>query len=236
MIFAGILAGGTGSRMGLDIPKQFLKLGERPIIIHTIEKFLITNKFEKVVVAVHPDWITSFEDLLEKYLPSSKNAILVTYGGGDRNSSIQNILTKIEENYDLTAEDIIITHDSVRPFINIRTILDNIEALDKYVAVDTVVPATDTIVVSNDHTSITDIPRRDFMYQGQTPQSFRILKFKTLYESLTEDEKSILTDACKIFIIKGENVGLVQGEYSNIKITTITDLKIAQALLGAKND
>lgn len=236
MIFAGILAGGTGSRMGLDIPKQFLKLGECPIIIHTLEKFLVTHKFEKVVVAIHPEWITFFEDLLEKHLPNSKSNILITHGGIDRNTSIQNIIAKIEENYTLTAEDTIITHDSVRPFVNIRTIIDNIEALDKYVAVDTVVPATDTIVVSDDRVSISDIPRRDFMYQGQTPQSFRILKFKTLYESLTKDEKSILTDACKIFVIKGEKVGLVQGEYSNIKITTVTDLKTAQALLGNQND
>lgn len=231
MIFAGILAGGTGSRMGFDMPKQFLTIGDRPIIIHTLEKFLVVNQFEKVAVAVHPEWISYFEDLIDKYLSVFKENILIAQGGVDRNSSIENLIQKIEEIYPLTEEDSIVTHDSVRPFVNIRTIMDNIEATKNYTAVDTVVSAVDTIVMSQEGQTIAEIPRRDHMYQGQTPQTFKIQTFKKLYGSLTQEEREILTDACKIFVIKGEQVGLVQGEYSNMKITTVTDLKVAKALL-----
>lgn len=236
MIFAGILAGGTGSRMGFDMPKQFLKIGSKPIIIHTIEKFLIMNCFERIVVAIHPEWVSYFNELLDKYLYNFRPSILITEGGTERNSSIQKLIEKIEEFYEISDEDSIVTHDAVRPFVNVRTLLDNVKGLEQYSAIDTVVSAVDTIVVSEDHKVISSIPVRGNMYQGQTPQSFRITKFKKLYSSLDEHERASLTDACKIFVIKGEQVGIVKGEYSNIKITTVTDLKIAQALLEQEND
>ena len=91
--------------------------------------------------------------------------------------------------------------------------------------------ATDTIVQSVSHNIISDIPDRSIMYQGQTPQSFKAKKLKKVYESLTAQEKEILTDACKIFVIKGEEVRLVQGEVSNIKITYPYDLKVAESLI-----
>lgn len=124
-----------------------------------------------------------------------------------------------------------ITHDGVRPFITLRLIDDNIKKIKDYDAVNTVVEATDTIVESVDGETVQSIPNRKNYYQGQTPQTFRIKDFIELYESLNEDEKNILTDACKIFVIKGKNVALARGEYSNIKITTVTDLKIAKGML-----
>ena len=99
-------------------------------------------------------------------------------------------------------------------------------------AVDTVIPAYDTIVTSKNGEEIDSIPVRSEMYQGQTPQSFRAKTLKELYESLTEDEKEILTDACKILVLKGHDVRLVEGEVSNMKITYPYDLKVAEALLG----
>ena len=81
------------------------------------------------------------------------------------------------------------------------------------------------------HEIISDIPDRSMMYQGQTPQSFKARKLKRVYESLTAEEKEILTDACKIFVIKGEEVRLVQGEVYNIKITYPYDLKVAESLI-----
>ena len=133
--------------------------------------------------------------------------------------------------YPITEDDIIVTHDSVRPFLTLKTIKENIALAQQYDAVDTVVEATDTIVESKNNTLITDIPERKYLYQGQTPQSFKCKEFLSLYHSLSNDQKEILTDACKIFVINGKNVALAKGEYSNIKITTITDLKIARAML-----
>ena len=85
MIYAGILAGGTGTRMGIsNMPKQFLDLGNKPIIIHTIEKFLLEPEIEKIVVGVHEDWISHAEDLVEEYISTFKDRIIIVAGGSDR--------------------------------------------------------------------------------------------------------------------------------------------------------
>ncbi len=233
MIFGAILAGGIGSRMKIaDIPKQFLPLGDKPIIIHTLEKFLASPRLDKIYIGVHPNWTSYLNDLILKYINDSSK-ICVVEGGSDRNSTIFNIIEAIEENHGTNDEHIIVTHDAVRPFVTLRIIEENIEAAIKYKACDTVVKATDTIVESLDGVSISDIPPRKYMYQGQTPQSFNISKLKYLYKSLSEGEKESLTDACKIFVQRGEYVHLVEGEVSNIKITTVNDYKIAQAMVGA---
>ena len=232
MIYAGILAGGTGTRMGIsNMPKQFLDLGNKPIIIHTIEKFLLEPEIEKIVVGVHEDWISHAEDLVEEYISTFKDKIIIVSGGADRNTTIENIIKAINDYKELTDEDIVITHDSVRPFITLRIIKDNIRLVKECDAVDTVVEAVDTIVESTNGEYITSIPNRAHYYQGQTPQSFRCKDFLNLYNSLTSEEKQILTDACKIFVIKGKEVALAKGEYSNLKITTVTDLKIAKSML-----
>lgn len=232
MIFAGILAGGKGTRMGVqDMPKQFLMLGNKPIIIHTIEKFLLISQFKKIVVGVHPDWLSYMEDLIEKYLSFAASDILVVEGGGDRNQTIENIITNIKLRYVITDNDVIVTHDSVRPFISLKSIKENIRLIGDYDCVDTVVEATDTIVQSTDHECISDIPERQYFYQGQTPQTFRMKEFMMLYQNLPNSDKTLLTDACKIFVINGKTVALARGDYSNIKITTVTDLKIARGMI-----
>ncbi len=233
MIYAGILAGGTGTRMGIqDMPKQFLPLGNKPIIIHTVEKFLFVPNIDIVYVAVHPDWVSHFNDLLEKYIVTNKEKIRVVSGGGNRNDSILSIIADIKRGSDYSDKDVLITHDAVRPFVSYRMIVDNIEAMTTYDVADTVVMANDTIVESVDGKVISSIPNRTHMYQGQTPQTFKIQAFTDLYDSLSDEVKEILTDACKVFVVNNVDVALVKGEYSNIKITTVTDLKIAQAMLG----
>ena len=223
---------GTGTRMGIsNMPKQFLDLGNKPIIIHTIEKFLLEPEIDKIVVGVHEDWISHAEDLVEEYISTFKDRIIIVAGGSDRNTTIENIIKAIDDYKELTDEDIVITHDSVRPFITLRIIKDNIRLAKECDAVDTVVEAVDTIVESTNGEYITNIPNRAHYYQGQTPQSFRCKDFLNLYNSLTSEEKQILTDACKIFVIKGKEVALAKGEYSNLKITTVTDLKIAKSML-----
>ena len=231
MIFGAILAGGTGSRMNIsEMPKQFLPLGGKPIIIHTLEKFLICGRFDAVYIGVHPNWVLHMEDLLGRYI-TQRERVHVTAGGGDRNETIQNIIGAIETDFGEDDGHIIVTHDSVRPFVTLRIIEENIDAALECGACDTVVPAVDTIVESQDGEMITSIPRRDYMYQGQTPQSFNLAKLKELMLGLTEDEKSILTDACKIFVLRGEKVALVRGDSSNMKITYPQDMRLASALL-----
>ena len=148
-----------------------------------------------------------------------------------------NAISYIDDNFDIDDDSIIVTHDSVRPFVTHRIIEDNIAFAAKFGACDTVVPASDTIVESVDGELIKNIPLRDNFYQGQTPQSFKINKLAKLISSLNEDEINILTDACKIFVLNGEDVVLVDGEITNIKITYPYDLKLANTILkGIEND
>ncbi|WP_040195698.1 IspD/TarI family cytidylyltransferase [Candidatus Soleaferrea massiliensis] len=234
MIFAAILAGGVGSRMKIaDMPKQFLPLGDKPILIHTVEKFLLCSRFDKIYIGVHANWVLHAKDLVKKYI-SQPERIEIVEGGADRNGTIMNIIGAIEEEYGENEDNIIVTHDSVRPYVSIRMIEENIDAALEYGATDTVISATDTIITSEDGDYISTVPERRLMYQGQTPQSFRISILKKLYNQLSEDEKAILTDACKICVVGGVKVKLVQGDVANMKITTIEDYRIAQAMVGGE--
>ncbi|MBQ3284264.1 MAG: 2-C-methyl-D-erythritol 4-phosphate cytidylyltransferase [Ruminococcus sp.] len=230
MIFAVILAGGTGSRMGsTDMPKQFLEIKGKPILNHTVEKFLPNPKFEKIIVLSPKSWIGHTREIIRKFT-GKNDRIAVIEGGSTRNETIMNAIRYIDREYGLDDDTVIVTHDSVRPFVTHRIIEENIKTALNCGACDTVIPATDTIV-EGDGTAITNIPDRRKMYQGQTPQSFKAKLLRDTYESLSDEEKDILTDAAKILVMKGKEVRLVQGETFNIKITYPYDLKIARSLL-----
>ena len=234
MNFALVLAGGNGSRMGnTKTPKQFMMLGDKPIIAHSVERFFVEPDFEKVIVLTPAAWVSSTKDIMRKYLPDMTK-IVVLEGGDTRNETLMNGIRYIEKEYSLDDDTIIVTHDAVRPFVTHRMIIENIEQAKLYGACDTCVPATDTIVASEDGKYISSIPERRKLYQGQTPQSFKAKRLKELYEQLTDEEKATLTDACKIFSIKGEKVAIVSGAQSNIKITYPYDLKVAGTLLGVE--
>ena len=235
MVFAAVFAGGIGSRMGnSDTPKQYLELGNKPVIIHTIEKFFINNRIDEILVLCPKAWVAHTQALVEKHLPKGKK-ITVISGGATRNGTLEKAIEYIENNCEVTEDTVIVTHDAVRPFLTHRIIDENVEAAVKYGACDTVIPATDTIVESQDGKIISSIPDRSKMYQGQTPQSFRLKELERVLASLTEDEKAILTDACKIFSIKNKDVYMVEGEVFNIKITYPYDLKVAHTLLKGKD-
>ncbi len=232
MVVAGIVAGGIGSRMGQNImPKQFLELAGKPIVIHTIEKFLACPEIDYVIVGVHQEWIHLMNDLVDKYFPNEKNLEIVA-GGTNRNGTIKNIVDKAKAVYGADESTIFVTHDAVRPFLSLRIIRDNVKAAEEYGVCDTVVEATDTIVQSEDQIFISDIPVRKTMYQGQTPQSFKLDLFEEVYNSMTEEELNIVTDACKMFYLRGHNVKLVDGDVTNFKVTYPFDLKMAQTMIG----
>ena len=174
MNYGVVVAGGVGTRMGADKPKQFLTIGNKPIIVHTVEKFVLCNDLEKIIVLTPSDWIEYTEDILEKNLGDAlMKRVAVIEGGATRNETIMNSIDYIEKNFGLDDDTVILTHDAVRPFVTHRIIKDNIEAVLKYGATDTVIPATDTIVEAKDGNVISAIPDRSMMYQGQTPQSFK---------------------------------------------------------------
>jgi len=233
MIFAAILAGGIGSRMGGETPKQYMDLRGKPVLVRTVEQFAEVDAIERILVLCPGDWVDYTAELIERHMCADEKSakITVIQGGETRNGTLLRALDYIEENYGIDGDSIILTHDAVRPLVTRRIIDDNIRFAFEYGACDTAVPATDTMVCSEDGRMITAIPDRGTIFHGQTPQSFNVKKLKETVASLTPEEAATLTDACKIYTIKGLPVYIVDGETSNLKITYPTDLKIAEALL-----
>ena len=165
--------------------------------------------------------------------------IVVLEGGETRNETIMNSIAYIEKEGNLNEDTIIVTHDSVRPFVTQRILEENIRYAKEYGACDTAVAATDTIVCSEDNVVISDIPERRKMYQGQTPQTFKHDIICAAYDHLnhiieTKGIKaagSITDDAMVVEQEKGTKIRLVEGSYQNIKITTPEDLDVAETFL-----
>ena len=162
MVIGAIFAGGIGSRMGsADMPKQYLQLGSKPIIVHTIEKFVVNPGIDRIIVLCPKAWIAHTKDLVKKYLSEAiAEKINVVEGGSTRNGTLENALKFINENFAIDDDSVIVTHDAVRPFVTHRIIDENIEAAKKYGACDTVIPATDTIVRSEDSENVSSDQKR----------------------------------------------------------------------------
>lgn len=230
MIFGLILAGGVGSRMGADKPKQYLEIGDKPIIVHTIERFIEYESFEKIIVLCPDEWIGYTRDIIKDKCENKKEAdIEIITGGDSRNETIMNGIAYIEEHYGVDDDTIIVTHDAARPFINNRIISENVGKTLEYGAATTAIPAVDTILDCNNGV-IENIPDRSSMYQCQTPQTFHAKQLRELYFSLTDSERGILTDASKILVLSGKKVAIVNGERTNIKITYKEDMIFAESI------
>ena len=231
MVYAAVLAGGSGLRMGGNMPKQFLSVGDKPIIIRSIEAFLDSGSVDKVFVAVSSDFLDYTKELIAEYI--GENDISVVVGGKNRNETLLNVLRSIDE---INDDDVILTHDAVRPFIDKRIIDENISAAREYGACNTVVPAVDTILRSSDGKFIESVPVRSEIFHAQTPQSFSVKKLLSLYENLSEDEMETFTDSCSVFLAAGERVFLVTGDRNNIKLTYPEDMERAENIIKCKED
>jgi len=235
MLYYMIMAGGIGSRMNSpELPKQYLKIYDEPIIVKTIRNFEDFGSFTAGVVCCPIDWIEYTKAMLLENGISS-DSISVISGGKNRNCSVKNGCRFLSENYNITNEDIILTHDAVRPFINSRIIKDNVSAVNEFGAANTVMPVYDSIIRSTDSEYLNECVKRDDIYRVQTPQSFRLKELEMVINSLTDDELASYTDVASIFHNKGYNVRLVKGSDNNIKITTPFDLAVAQAIIANSN-
>lgn len=233
MVYGIIVAGGIGNRMGAEIPKQFLMLQDRPIIIYSILSMLASEEVDSVLVLTPADWVEYTEQLINQYCRDYHNKKLAVLAGGEvRNETIMNAINYIEKEGNLSDDTIIVTHDAVRPFITDRMIADNIAAVRSCGAAATVIAATDTIICSGNGETIDSVPDRAAMYQAQTPQSFYAVELRDIYGTLSDEEKSVLTDATRIYTLNGRPVRLVNGERNNIKITYPQDILIAQAMMS----
>lgn len=227
-IHAIILAGGSGSRVkGATLPKQFIKIGTKPLLTSTVEKFVFHPEIQSVCIVAPKAWLSHTRDLFHACSYAQK--LIFCEGGRSRQESLYLGTQKIQELYG--PGSIILSHDAARPFVSLRVINDNINALlEGASACDTVIPATDTIVCSQNNQTITSIPDRRFLYQGQTPQSFFAKDYLRAYETIGECEE--ITDAAKLLLKVGVEVKLVEGDPFNIKITNDHDVAIADFLLS----
>lgn len=231
MNIAIILASGSGTRVrNSRIPKQFIEINDKPIVLHTLEKFINNQNIDQIIIVCNYDWINYLKQIMEKLFKKANNYHIIC-GGLTRNDSIKKGLDYINKNLPSKKDDIILTHDAARIFVSTKIINENIEYAKKYGVVDTVVATTDTIVCSSDGKKIDTIPNRNYLYNCQTPQTFKLEILNKIYEQIYGDT----SDACSLAVESGYYVHLLIGEYTNIKITTDFDLAIAEFLLKKNN-
>lgn len=230
MIFGAILAGGTGTRMSKhNIPKQFIELCGKPIIVHTIEAMLQVGEFDNIYIAIHPNFRDYLSDILKDFDLDKNHKIVIVDGGKERIDSIQNVINAILEKSN-NSEDVVVLHDAVRPFVSVEILKNSIlTAKEKGVCV-AVVPAVDTMYVLDENKMIVEMPARQTLFNGQAPDSFKVKILKDSLDRLTEQERQTLTGTVQICSVKGYPVSTIEGSYQNIKITTENDLTIAKAI------
>lgn len=234
MIFCGILAGGVGSRMGSQLPKQFLELGGVPIILRTLDSFCAIEEFDVIYLAVVAEWANYTRELITGYdgACGSDRRVQVIHGGKDRADSLLRVIdtTRADGGSD---SDIIVTHDAVRPFVDSRMIREGIACAREHGCAGTALPATDTILHSGDGTYADSVPPRSELFCAQTPQTFRIGDYLECLAALSPQERGSVTDMCGVFTRAGRKVPMVRGSERNIKITTPFDLIVGEGILSS---
>ena len=221
-----IVSAGRGSRMKADINKQFLKLQNKEVIAHTIDKFYNNENIGEIIVVVSEDEAEFFKiNIIEKY--GYKN-IKIAFGGSERQDSVYNGLKMVDENC-----KIVLIHDGARPFVNNETIDSAIESAKENKCVIVGVPVKDTIKVIDENNNVCDTPDRSTLWSIQTPQVFDYSLIMKAHEKAREDNY-YGTDDSMLMEYFGQKVKVVEGSYNNIKITTPEDLKIGEEILRDK--
>lgn len=229
--YAAILAGGVGNRMhSATIPKQFLTLGDRPIIIWTIQKIIRSQAFDHLYVAIHPEWKDYLRDLIDRW-EIDANSMTIVSGGKERLDSIENVVDAIYDAHTVDPDDKILIHDAVRPFITDQIIQDSLRALDRHPAVVAAIPATDTMLWIENGTRVDSMPDRSKLFNGQAPDSFRLSILAKSLKELTPQQRRVITGTAQICLLDGIPIHTIPGDPVNIKLTSDSDMLIAEGLI-----
>lgn len=217
--YAIILAGGRGLRLASKTPKQFLPLGSKPVISWSLELCEALSEISHILVVVPGEFFPQIDSLIQTH--GITKYIKTVPGGASRQDSAYNALAAV--NYADT--DILIFHDAARPFVSPETMQDCIAAAQEHGASAAYVPVHDTIAeIDNDF--VTSVPARDRMYYAQTPQGFRFSVIKAAHERARRESLSG-TDDVSLVLAAGFRVKMIDGDYSNFKITTDYDYQAA---------
>lgn len=228
MVAAAVLAGGNGTRMGSQTPKQYLQLNNEPILIHSVRAFYVHERVDRVCVVVPAQFCEQTQQLLRSFF-GAQHDIAVIAGGKNRSLSLLNAARYFSSF--CPPDTVFLTHDAVRPFVTKRIIDDNIDFCLQHGAVGTVIPAVDTLFLSEDGQFITSVPPRKTAFHAQTPQSFSLGTMDSLLEAATNEQHENFTDGCSVFLQNDLPVFMVQGESFNIKITYPDDLSRGEDIL-----
>lgn len=230
MKYGVILAGGIGKRMNSSLPKQFIELDGIPIIIRSIRKLLEITEFDFIYIAIHPDWLEYLKKLLDLY-QIEKTKIQITLGGNERIDTIENVVNTIINFHPLNESDVIVIHEAVRPFVSHEILRNSIIYAQKYGAVVAASPVTDTMLWVEEDDLVVSMPNRSKLYHGQAPDSFRLKLLKESLEKISSEERKNITGTAQICMICGIPIHIIPGDPKNIKITTESDLDIANSII-----
>ncbi len=221
-----ILAGGSGSRMKNNTPKQYVKLYDKPVLAHTIGPFEASNRIDEIIIAAHPDYHSEIEKLRGTYSFSKISKIVES--GETRQDSSYNAIRALC----CDSNSIVFIHDAARPFISLSMIEKLYDAAITHGAAVSAVPSTDTVYVSGPENFIGSIPDRSMLYNAQTPQVFTFGLIKEAHEYARKNSLGGATDDAALVLQLGCKVKIVEGEYTNIKLTTPADLDFAGRILN----
>lgn len=220
-----VLAGGTGSRVGSDAPKQLLVVAGRTILEHTLAVFEASPHVDEVVVVMAPGWVTAAEAVVTAAGFGKVSAVIA--GGSTRNESTALGLDRLG-----ARECNVLVHDAARPLVDERIIADCVAALRTVTAVNVVTDSVDTIVEVHGGV-VTGVPDRARLRRVQTPQGFRAATLRAAYALAAADPGFTSTDDCAVVLryLPGEPVHVVEGSPHNIKVTYPVDLLLVEQLL-----
>ena len=221
-----IPAGGEGKRLGADIPKQYIRLLGKEIIIRTLEPFTEIDCIETIIIAARRNWIDKLSELCHSYFPN-KNIVIVE-GGKERQDSVYNAL---QSKY-IAESEIILVHDAVRPFVKKELILSIISAAEKYGAAIPGITPKNTIKLARG-SFVAETIDRSTLREIHTPQAFKSEVLIPAYNS-AKSENFSATDCSTLVEMTGNEIAIVDSTYENIKITTAFDIQIAEMLLKAE--
>jgi 2-C-methyl-D-erythritol 4-phosphate cytidylyltransferase len=222
---AVLLAGGVGTRVGLDIPKQLIKIAGRPIMEHTLAALDAHPMVDEIIVLMAQGHLDAVHAIIRNGGYTKVTQVLE--GADTRNETTLRAIQAITDD-----EAKVLFHDAVRPMVTERIITECFEALDVYDAVDTAIPSADTIVELDDNGVIANIPQRSRLRRGQTPQAFKASVIRAAYAKAGQDPNFQATDDCTVVLRYTPEVpiGIVEGDDRNMKVTEPIDVYIADKL------